>query len=405
MNTQPRNRKSEPSPNRLMEVVKALGAVLGVALTLFGIISGISGQPLIALVVALVVAILVSVWVVYTGWTGLLEVVVAWLVLIVIVLAGFVVWPRTMTVEGTVCDTAGTLISHESVALVDLYGVRRETLTDTEGRYQFGGVPYGTYTVIARGHQVGGGAGGILVRVMRTDLTVSESTPTLVPTATPTHTLTPTLTPTATPTHTPTPTPTSTATPTHTSTPTPTSTATPAHTPTPTSTPTFTPTSTPTLTSTPAPGVATETPVADIVDVEVYRTNNGDGGIDTISIEPIEQPLTVARIRIDMTQRATDYGYSLWEVEAYGPPSGDINLIAGGRCDASSAQNSFGCVECFADRAIDGDMQTRWSSDWSDPQWLEITLPGLQVINRIVLKWENAYAEEYCVTVAVRVIR
>jgi hypothetical protein len=242
MNTQPRNRKSEPSPNRLMEVVKALGAVLGVALTLFGIISGISGQPLIALVVALVVAILVSVWVVYTGWTGLLEVVVAWLVLIVIVLAGFVVWPRTMTVEGTVCDTAGTLISHESVALVDLYGVRRETFTDAEGRYQFKGVPSGPYRVIAGEEEVGGEVTGILVRVLRTNLTIPEPTVMPIPTNTPIPTHTPIL---------PTPSPTLTPSPALTPTPSPTLTPSPVLTPSPSSTLTSSPS--PTLTSSPSP--------------------------------------------------------------------------------------------------------------------------------------------------------
>jgi len=100
-----------------------------------------------------------------------------------------------------------------------------------------------------------------------------------------------------------------------------------------------------------------------------------------------------------MMKRATDFGYSLYEVEAYGPDTGNINLITGETAATpSTEQNDENCWECFASKAIDGDMTTRWASYWFDPQWLEITLPESQVVSRIVLKWEAAYAMEYCVS-------
>ena len=34
-----------------------------------------------------------------------------------------------------------------------------------------------------------------------------------------------------------------------------------------------------------------------------------------------------------------------------------------------------------------------------DPQWLDITLSQPALINRIDLRWEQAYATEYCVIV------
>jgi hypothetical protein len=128
----------------------------------------------------------------------------------------------------------------------------------------------------------------------------------------------------------------------------------------------------------------------------IYCTDSGGGDTETLAVEP---PRTVVRIRVDIEERATDYGCSLWEVEAYGPDTGNTNLATGGEAKASSEQDSPGCIGCFADLAIDGNMTTRWSSDWYDPQWLEITLPDPQIVNRIVLKWEIAYAREYCVTV------
>jgi beta-galactosidase len=46
--------------------------------------------------------------------------------------------------------------------------------------------------------------------------------------------------------------------------------------------------------------------------------------------------------------------------------------------------------------AVDGNMGTRWSSaDKIDPQWLKVDLGQAQSINRVVLKWETAYADQY----------
>lgn len=210
----------------------------------------------------------------------------------------------------------------------------------------------------------------------------------------------PPLLPTDTPTVIPTDTPTLTATPTNTPTLTPTPTATPTNTSTPTLAPTASPTSTPTSTPTPE-ATPTNTPIQTpttrvIGESRVYCTDSGSGGTEILVVEPTR---TVAWIRVDMNTRATDYGYSLQEVEAYGPDTGNINLVAGGTANASSAQDDENCEKCFAGKAIDGDMGTRWGSEWSDPQWLKIALPKAQVVNRIELKWETAYAREYCVTV------
>ena len=50
--------------------------------------------------------------------------------------------------------------------------------------------------------------------------------------------------------------------------------------------------------------------------------------------------------------------------------------------------------------AADGDKTSRWASEKGrDPQWLEITLPQPARVDRIELRWEQAYATEYCVIV------
>ena len=38
--------------------------------------------------------------------------------------------------------------------------------------------------------------------------------------------------------------------------------------------------------------------------------------------------------------------------------------------------------------AVDGNPTTRWSSGYSDPQWISIDLGSSQSISRLVLKWD-----------------
>lgn len=45
--------------------------------------------------------------------------------------------------------------------------------------------------------------------------------------------------------------------------------------------------------------------------------------------------------------------------------------------------------------ALDGSTSTRWSSSFSDPQWIQIDLGISYAINRAVLKWEVAYGSAY----------
>lgn len=50
--------------------------------------------------------------------------------------------------------------------------------------------------------------------------------------------------------------------------------------------------------------------------------------------------------------------------------------------------------------AVDGNSSTRWSSLWSDPQWIDIDLKAVYDINKVVLKWETAAAKAYQIQVS-----
>jgi hypothetical protein len=51
-------------------------------------------------------------------------------------------------------------------------------------------------------------------------------------------------------------------------------------------------------------------------------------------------------------------------------------------------------------KAIDGDMASRWSSAFSDPQYLQVDLGAAKKITGVRLHWEAAYAKDYQVQVS-----
>jgi hypothetical protein len=53
-----------------------------------------------------------------------------------------------------------------------------------------------------------------------------------------------------------------------------------------------------------------------------------------------------------------------------------------------------------ADKAIDGNVTTRWSSSFTDPQWLYLDLGVRRKLDRVVLNWEAAASLDYDIQVA-----
>ncbi|MCD1257275.1 family 16 glycosylhydrolase [Paenibacillus athensensis] len=50
--------------------------------------------------------------------------------------------------------------------------------------------------------------------------------------------------------------------------------------------------------------------------------------------------------------------------------------------------------------AVDGNSGTRWSSQFSDPQWIYVDLGSAQTVSRVKLNWEAAYAKAYQIQVS-----
>jgi F5/8 type C domain/Putative Ig domain len=127
----------------------------------------------------------------------------------------------------------------------------------------------------------------------------------------------------------------------------------------------------------------------------IYSTTTGTGGTQTLSVSG-----TGRYIRMYGTARATQYGYSLWEFQVYagsgGSTCGTTDAALNKPTTASSLENST----FTAGAATDGNTGTRWSSAWSDPQWLEVDLGSTQTICGVSIDWEAAYATGFQIQVS-----
>ena len=50
--------------------------------------------------------------------------------------------------------------------------------------------------------------------------------------------------------------------------------------------------------------------------------------------------------------------------------------------------------------AVDGNKDSRWSSNWDDNAWMYVDLGKIYSINRVEIFWEAAYAKEYQIYVS-----
>ncbi|MEU8244234.1 discoidin domain-containing protein [Actinoplanes missouriensis] len=70
---------------------------------------------------------------------------------------------------------------------------------------------------------------------------------------------------------------------------------------------------------------------------------------------------------------------------------GGANLALGGVASASAVEGD----PWRPANAIDGDETTRWSSGFSDPQWIKVDLRQRWRISAVTLVWEHAYGVAY----------
>jgi hypothetical protein len=71
----------------------------------------------------------------------------------------------------------------------------------------------------------------------------------------------------------------------------------------------------------------------------------------------------------------------------------DQNTAADGKVSVSSIEDN----RYQPYYAVDGNMSTRWSSNRSVPQWIEIDWSGIRPISKVIIFFESAYASDYTI--------
>jgi hypothetical protein len=123
----------------------------------------------------------------------------------------------------------------------------------------------------------------------------------------------------------------------------------------------------------------------------IFSTTTGTGGTQTLNVTG-----TGRFVRMLGTARATQFGYSLFEFQVFGTAGAGstcstTNAALNHPATASSTENaSFPAANAF-----DGNTSTRWSSAFSDPQWVQVDLGSSQTICQVSLNWEAAFATAF----------
>jgi fibronectin type 3 domain-containing protein len=86
-------------------------------------------------------------------------------------------------------------------------------------------------------------------------------------------------------------------------------------------------------------------------------------------------------------------GTSPASAEVHATPSATASiLLSQNRPATASSLENAGLA---ASNAVDGNTATRWSSSFSDPQWLQVDLGAPHTVSRVVLNWQNSYARAF----------
>lgn len=122
---------------------------------------------------------------------------------------------------------------------------------------------------------------------------------------------------------------------------------------------------------------------------DIYETHDSPGGIETIRLE---DPVEARYVKMQGIKRSGEWGFSIWEFEVYGrelPPPENVALNK--TASASTESNA----EQTADKAVDGDLGTRWGAHEDADNWLMVDLEAYYDLSGVKIHWEDSYAKGY----------
>lgn len=128
--------------------------------------------------------------------------------------------------------------------------------------------------------------------------------------------------------------------------------------------------------------------------VPLKATDEGGG---RLKVTAPDRP-GVWKFYVKVTDGKGNVGIESRSVRIVPPPVDGTNIAAGRPATASSEQTTdYGGCPCTAAKAVDGKNDTRWASDWSDPQWVQVDLGESRAFRHVQLNWETSYAKAYTV--------
>lgn len=121
--------------------------------------------------------------------------------------------------------------------------------------------------------------------------------------------------------------------------------------------------------------------------IDAFHEQKGNGGRDALGVD------TQGRyVRMQGIIRGSLWGYSLNDFKVYA----EADLALGKAVAVSSNEKE----SLSPLNVVDGDDSTRWSSQWSNDEYLTIDLGADSSIRKVVLNWDVAYAKRYQIQVS-----
>jgi hypothetical protein len=129
---------------------------------------------------------------------------------------------------------------------------------------------------------------------------------------------------------------------------------------------------------------------------QVDFTQTGDGTFTVTA----PKTLGVWKVYVYAFDGHGNVGVQTRSFRVVAPPVGGTDLAAGRPATASSYQQTGTGAPYPPGNATDGRWDTRWASDWSDPQWIQVDLGASTAVRHVQLGWESAYAKAYQVQIS-----
>ena len=126
---------------------------------------------------------------------------------------------------------------------------------------------------------------------------------------------------------------------------------------------------------------------------DVRFTDKGNGTFEVTAPDR----LGVWKVYLKSSDGKGNVGIETTSFKVVPPKVGGTNLAAGKPAVASTSQPGGTGCPCPAGKAVDGSFDTRWASDWSDRQWIQVDLGTRTAFDHVQLAWETAYAKGYTV--------